>query len=113
MNHPETIGSPAILRLQEGFARVGDDQQSVDNNRSMAAIGRYALWPEVAGQRPSSLNTSGLNVDSRSSTRSSHAPSSKVVGQIDEKHVNPRSASAELGAASPNTVGVWLGAELQ
>jgi len=30
-----------------------------DKNRSMAAIKRNALWPQVAGQRPSSLNASG------------------------------------------------------
>jgi len=37
--------------LQEGFARVGDDQQLADKNRSMAAIKRNALWPQVAGRR--------------------------------------------------------------
>jgi hypothetical protein len=48
--------------LQEGFARVGDDQQLADKNRSMAAIKRNALWPQVAA--------SGLIVDRRSSTLS-------------------------------------------
>jgi hypothetical protein len=34
-----------MLRLQEGFARVGDDQHSADRNRSMAE--RNALWPQA------------------------------------------------------------------
>jgi hypothetical protein len=38
--------------LQEGFARVGDDQQLADKNRSMAAIERNALWAQVAGRQP-------------------------------------------------------------
>jgi hypothetical protein len=34
--------------LQEGGARVGDDQQLADKNRSMAAIERDALRPLLA-----------------------------------------------------------------
>jgi len=35
-----------------GFDRLGDYPRSADKNRSMAAIERNALWPELAGQRP-------------------------------------------------------------
>jgi hypothetical protein len=47
----ETIRSPAILRLQEGFARVGDDQPLADKNRSMAAIKRNTLRPPHGVER--------------------------------------------------------------
>jgi hypothetical protein len=45
---PGTIGNLAILRLQEGFARVGNDRQLADKNRSMASIESSALWPQLA-----------------------------------------------------------------
>ena len=38
----------------------------------MTAIERDALRPQLAGQRPSSLNATGLIVDGRSSTLSCH-----------------------------------------
>jgi hypothetical protein len=46
----EAVRSAAILRLQEGCARVGEGQQLADKNRSMAAIERNALWPQVGRQ---------------------------------------------------------------
>jgi len=38
-----------------GFARVGEDQQLTDKNRSMAAIEPNALWPQVAGSGQCSM----------------------------------------------------------
>ena len=58
------------LRPNE-YSQAGRLAMEVRQRRRMAAIGDYSVRPQLAGQRPSSLNASGLIGDGRSTTLSS------------------------------------------